>query len=94
MDGLLAAEAERRLRALGRALRRFLTKPTAPSTIVYPHIADCGYPLLQARFQCEERFGHKWGRWVYHRLFAFRERECKRCDAVESQALREGEERV
>ncbi len=84
-----------------RALRRFLNPTTSmqTSTIAYPWIADCGYPPLQARFQCE-RFGHRWGRWTYHRVFAYRERECKRvyegqrCDAVESQALPVGEERV
>ena len=36
---------------------------------------------------------HAWGPWMTQRLFAFRERECARCDAVEAKMLPVGKER-
>ena len=38
-------------------------------------------------------FEHAWGAWRALKLFAFRERECTKCDAVESEPLPVGAER-
>ena len=38
-------------------------------------------------------FEHVWGPWYQQPLFAFRERECTKCDAVEAEPLPVGEER-